>query len=193
MAREQTGEVARALAAHRAGEPQAFEEVLKHVYGHLRALAGSYMRRLPANQTLEPTALVNEAFVRLLDQSRVEWKDRSHFFALCAKVMRGILADHARSRAAAKRGGDWQRITLNDLAVPTSGHEVDLLDLDRALDRLAELHERQARIVECRFFAGMTEEEVAEALEVSRTTVSAEWKMARAWLNAQLTRSRDEP
>lgn len=179
-------DLTRVLAEMRAGDQSARDRLVETVYGHLRALAGNCMRRHPPGQTLEPTALVHEAFMRLVDQSSAPWQDRAHFFAASATVMRGILADHARRRAAAKRGGGWKRIDLTNIATPSGESVIDLLDLDRALDRLAALHERQARIVEFRFFAGMTEEEVAQVLGVSRSTVSGEWKMARAWLSANL-------
>lgn len=188
MSETRSREVTKVLAEVAAGDPSAFGRLLDHVYGHLRALAGSYLRNRRPGQTLDPTGLVHEAYLRLADRTSVGCQDRAHFYALCATVMRGILADHARRREAGKRGGGWQRIELTDVTTPSSDRDVDLLELDRALEHLSRLHERQAKIVEYRFFAGMTEEEVAHVLGVSRSTVAGEWKMARAWLSARLGR-----
>jgi RNA polymerase sigma factor (TIGR02999 family) len=128
---------------------------------------------------------VHEVFVRMLGKTEVEWRDRAHFFAVCATTMRGILVDHARRRRAAKRGGDFQRVSLSLVLAPSD--QVDALDLDQVLTRLAELSERQARIVEYRFFAGMTIPEVALALDLSERTVNDEWALARAWISARLS------
>jgi RNA polymerase sigma factor (TIGR02999 family) len=157
------------------------------VYEPLRALAQSYFRRQPDASTLQPTALVHEVYLRMVGKTEVEWQDRAHFFAICATAMRGILADHARRRRAAKRGGDRQRVTLSGAALPEREDVVDLLDLDEALMELAALSERQARIVEYRLFAGMTVPEIAHALGVSKRTVDNDWAMARAWIGARLS------
>jgi RNA polymerase sigma factor (TIGR02999 family) len=179
-------EVTLLLEAIRAGEPDAAERLLELVYGELRALAGHCFRGQPASHTLQPTALAHEAFIRLVHRTEVRWEDRAHFFAVCATAMRGILADHARKRRAAKRGGDWQRVSLSGVT-PVAGDEVDAVALDDALSALAAVNERQARIVELRFFSELTIEEVAHVLDVSKRTVDDDWAMARAWLSARLT------
>jgi len=160
-------------------------DLLPKVYGELRALAASYFRGRGAN-TLQPTALVNEAFLRLAKHDG-EIKDRAHFFAVAATAMRQILTDRARRRRALKRGGpEKERVTLSGIAAPDGG--IDLLVLDDLLSRLAALDERQARLVELRFFAGLTEDEAAESLGVSLRTVQKDWRKARAWLLAELSR-----
>lgn len=156
------------------------------VYEPLRALAQGYFRNQPASHTLQPTALVHEVFLRVVDQKDAAWKDRAHFLAVCAKAMRGILVDHARAKGAQKRGGERERVPLDSALALTKADEVDLLDLEEHLALLATLNERQARIVECRCFSGMTIPEVAEALGVSPRTVDDDWSMARAWLGARL-------
>lgn len=178
-----------------AGRPRA-EELMDAVYGELRRLARGYLRRERRGHTLEPTALVHEAYLRLVDQKRVDWRGRTHFFAVGARMMRRLLVDHARRHDRKKRGGDWRQVTLGDAAVPLLGGSLgadDLLALAAALDRLAELDERQARVVELRFFAGLKVDEAAEALGVSRRTVEADWTHARAWLRRELAASREEP
>ena len=192
MAHPERGESSDLLAALNRGDSAAAEQLLPLVYNQLRALAGGYFRDQPP-QTLEPTALVHEAFVRLIDGSGKGWADESHFLAVAALAMRQILGDHARKRRAAKRGGEWQRITLGAAAGGVPSREVDLADLDDALSALAELDERHARIVQMRFLGGMTTEQVASVLGVSRTTVDNDWRVARAWLNARLGETRDDP
>ena len=168
------------------------EELVETVYDELRRLARSYLRRERAGHTLEATGLVHEAWLRLADQDRVSWRGRGHFFAVGAKMMRRLLVDHARRRGSAKRGGDWQRVTLAGVALgggKLDAGELDaeeLLALDRALERLAELDPRQARVVELRYFAGLAMAEVAEHLGVSKRTVEGDWTHARAWLRRAL-------
>ena len=165
------------------------DDLFQAVYDPLRKLAGRYLRRERRGHTLQPTALVHEAYLKLIDQSRVDWKGRSHFFAVGAKVMRRILIDHARSRKRSKRGGDWLRVTLTGLAGPPFGADLDpsqLLALHNALEKLARIDERQARVVELRFFGGLEISEVAEALGVSRRTVDGDWAKARLWLEHEL-------
>jgi RNA polymerase sigma factor (TIGR02999 family) len=148
------------------------------------------MRREGPDHTLQTTALVHEAYIRLVDQQRVQWRNRAHFFGIAAEVMRRVLVDHARARQAAKRGGGVQRITLGDAMVASSDVEdADVLALHEALERLALLDADQARLVELRYFAGMTIEESAEALGVSPATVKREWALARAWLRRELARA----
>ena len=165
--------------------------LLDLVYDELRALAGGYLRHQRQAHTLQPTALVHEAYLRVVDRTGAPIESRAHFSALCAVAMRCILADHARRRRAAKRGGDRERVGLTDLDVPKERPPIDALALDEALSELARRDERQARVVEYRYFGGMTVPEVAEVLGVSRTTVEDDWRMARAWLRVQL-READE-
>jgi RNA polymerase sigma factor (TIGR02999 family) len=166
------------------------EELFPLVYDELRRLAGAYMAREHPGHTLQPTALVHEAYLRLVDQTRTGFKGRTHFLAVGAHVMRRLLIDHARRRGAAKRGLGWRRVTL-DTGREASRAEAlgaeELLSLDAALDRLAELDEREARIVTLRFFAGLDVEEVAQAIGVSKRTVESDWRHARAWLRVELS------
>jgi len=181
------GDITSILKELRAGAPLARTRLVELAYDQLRSLAGCRLRK-QGPQTLQPTALVHEAFVRLLGQADAHWNDRAHFFAACAGVMRNILADHARRRRAVKRGGGAaRRMTLLDTISGRSDTAVDVVALDEALGQLAALNERHARVVECRFFAGMTVPEIAEALGVAPRTVDNDWAMARAWLAAQLS------
>jgi RNA polymerase sigma factor (TIGR02999 family) len=184
---EEHEDITQLLVDAGAGDREAAAELMPLVYERMRALAGHVFRGQPAAHTLQPTALVHEAFVCLVDRDRVQWRDRRHFIAVCAVAMRGILADHARRKRAAKRGGDgWQRVTLSE--TPSGrGAEFDLIALDDALTALAERSERQAKIIELRFFGGLTMPEIAEELDVSLSTVEADWRMARAWLSAELS------
>jgi RNA polymerase sigma factor (TIGR02999 family) len=181
------GDVTQVLTELRAGDATARTRLVELVYSQLRALARSFMRRQPEAHTLEPTALVHEAFLRLIGDEHVQWNDRAHFFAACGEVMRHILADHARRQRAAKRGGAVRQITLHNTFGATPDTSIDIIALDDALATLASLNKRHARIVECRFFAGMTVPEVAEVLGVSARTVDSDWAMARAWLSARLS------
>jgi len=164
------------------GQNGALNQILPHIYDELRRLAGYYMSRERPDHTLQPTALVHEAYLRLIDQRRVDWKNRAQFFGLAANMMRRILVNHARDRAAGKRGGDAVKVTLSVepgiFAVP----ELTVLALDEALEKLAQVDERKRRIVEFKFFTGLTTEEIAEVLGISSATVEREWKFARAWL-----------
>jgi RNA polymerase sigma factor (TIGR02999 family) len=159
------------------------------VYDELRALAGSYFERQSPEHTLQPTALVHEAFVKLVQPAGGEWESRSHFFAVAAKAMRQILADHARRKKAAKRGGGRQhRVTLSGLLTPpTIEQQIDLIALDAALETLARLSPRQSQIVEMRFLAGLDEREVAHVLNVTTRTIQREWRMAKAFLWRELS------
>ena len=181
-------ETTRLLYALDADDPSAAERLFALVYDELRALAGDYFRHQRIDHTLQPTALVNEAFVKLVDQTRIDWQNRAHFLAVAARAMRQILIDHARARKAAKRGGDLCRVTMDEAITPISEADPELLDLDDALQRLANMDNRQSKIVELRFFGGMTVEEVAHVLGLSKTTVETEWRMSRAWLRRELTR-----
>ncbi len=167
---------------HRAAADRLFEVV----YGELRRLASGLMRGERTDHTLQSTALVHEAYLRLVDDSRVEWQNRAHFFGIAARAMRQILVDYARKRSTEKRGGDWQKITLDDALGLEEASLTELLDLEEALKRLTEHDERMARIVELRVFGGLTGEEVAHVMGVSRQTVQNEWRVAKMWLRHQL-------
>ena len=183
------GEVTGLLLAWNLGDDAALEKLMPLVYGELRRLAGLHFRREGPGHTLQPTAVVHEAYFRLIDQTRVTWKNRGHFFAIASQAMRRILIDHARSRGAQRRGGRDQRVTLDvGVASPEPVADMDLLALDEALVRLRDLDADQARIVELRFFGGLSIEETAEALETSPSTVKREFRSARAWLFRELRR-----
>ena len=178
-------QITRLLLAWRNGEPQALEDLMPLVHRELKRIARNFMRRQRPGNTLQTTALVNEAFVRLVDSDKVNWQDRSHFFAISAQLMRRVLVDAARRRKSEKRGGDRVRVTLAD-DVKSVDDQADVVAIDEALTRLAALSPRQSRIVELRYFAGLTEEEVAETLEISTRTVRRDWNLARAWLYREL-------
>lgn len=174
-----------------AGDAGALDALLPAVQDELRRLARSYMRRERDGHTLEPTALVNEAYLRLVDQRDVRWASRGHFFAIAAQAMRRVLVDHARGHVAAKRGGGAERVTLSGLPDARADRPtIDVLWLNDALEQLASLDARQAQVVELRYFAGMSVEEVAEVLEISPATVKREWATARLWLAHALTMRR---
>jgi len=178
--------VTRTLEAADGGDRAGLDAIVPDVYDELRRLAGSYMRREREAHTLQATALANEAYVRLADQTRVKWRGRAQFLAIAARAMRQILVDHARRRDAEKRGGDLVRVTLSDTAATFGQPVLDLLALDEALTALGALDERKARVVELRFFAGLSTKEAAEALDLSETTVDDDWALARAWLRRRL-------
>ncbi len=170
------------------GDGTAADELMPVVYEKLRALAEQFMRRERRDHTLQATALLNEAYLRLFDKSRVDWKGRAHFVALAAEMMRRILVDHARRHAAAKRGGGRGSVPLDEtLAVPDARLHVDLIALDDALKELQELNARQARVVELRYFGGLSVKETAYALDVSHRTVENDWSVARAWLRQKMS------
>lgn len=180
-------DVTQLLLAWRGGDPSAAERLLPTIYDELRRQAARAMRHEPSENTLQPTALVHEAYLRLVDQRRVEWKNRAHFFGVAAQLMRRILVDHARARHAKKRGGGMQRLTLSDVDGAASENAIDVLALHEALDALAALDPLQARLVELRYFSGLNIEETAAALDVSPATVKREWAVARAWLRRELS------
>lgn len=181
------GEVTKLLKAHRAGDSGALNELLPRVYDELRRMAHRRMQGERAGHTFGTTALVHEAYLELVDLDRVDWQDRTHFFAVAARVMRNVLVDYAVKRNAEKRGGDRDRVPLRDEDAACEVDLTDVLAVHQALSRLEERDERQARVVECRFFGGLTIEETAEALGVSPATVGRDWRVARAWLNRELT------
>jgi RNA polymerase sigma factor (TIGR02999 family) len=168
------------------GDQQALDELTPHVYEELRQQAARYLRKERPNHSLQATALINEAFLRLIDVKDVQWQNRAHFFAIAANLMRRILVDHARRRDAEKRGGSQVCLTLDEGLAWANEPDVDLLAIDEALDRLAIIDEQQARIVELRFFSGLTVEETATALGVSPKTVKRDWSVARAWLKREI-------
>jgi RNA polymerase sigma-70 factor, ECF subfamily len=173
------------LAAARSGDPAAHESLARAVYGELRTLASAYLRRERENHTLQPTALVHEAYLRLMGQASVSWQNRAHFFGIAAQVMRRLLVDHARRHQAQRRDGG-QAITLDADVLGAETAAQDVLGVHEALERLALLDPRQARLVELRFFVGLTIDECAAVLEISPATVSREWALARAWLHHEL-------
>lgn len=185
MPPDTTHEVTRLLLALQDGQDGAADQLVPLVYAELHDLAVHYMRSERGEHTLQPTALVHEAYLRLVDQRNVSWQNRSHFFGIAAQAMRRILVDHARRRRAAKREGG-ERITLEELAVESPARSVDLIALDDALVRLAALDPRQARVVELRFFAGLDIEQTAESLGISPATVKRDWTFARAFLQREM-------
>ena len=180
------GEVTRLLVAYRDGDQNAFERLVPMVYDDLRRIARAHLRRKRAGHTLNTTVLVHEAYLRLVDQSHANFEDRQHFLSVCARAMRQIIISNARKHAAAKRGGGEKRVVLDEDRLGGGQDAEWLLSLDRALERLGERDERLARVVECRYFAGLNEEETAQALGTSLRTVQRDWMRARAWLREDL-------
>jgi RNA polymerase sigma-70 factor, ECF subfamily len=171
------------------GNREAEAALMTQVYGELRRLARKYMRAERVNHTLQPTALVNEAYMRLMADPATSWQNRAHFFATAAHLMHHILVDHARARKAAKRGGIQHQVTLTEALVSAENKSVDVLALHEALEKLATLDERQARVVEMHFFGGMTFAEIAHVLDASERTVKRDWEMARAWLKLHMSKN----
>jgi RNA polymerase sigma-70 factor, ECF subfamily len=171
------------------GDAAAADKLLPFVYDELHALAADFFRREPADHTLQPTALVHEAWLRLIQGDGVEWRGKAQFRALAATCMRRILTDHARRRRAQKRGDGARNVTFVEPPTPTRGGPIDLLELEEVLRELGETDPRQHRIVEMRFFGGLSVEEVAVVLDTSKTTIEREWRMARAWLSSRLRRT----
>ena len=170
------------------GNQDVVDQILPHIYGELRRLAGSYLRRERSDHTLQPTALVHEAYMKLVDQRHVKWQNRAHFFGIAAQVMRRILMDHARKHKAEKRGGEADKLPLEDEILVVSTNRSDqLLALDEALETLAKLDPQKAKIVELRYFGGLSIEETAEVMGVSVPTINRQWRTAKAWLYGQLT------
>lgn len=184
-------QVTRLIEALRAGDDAAFDRMLPLVYDELRRIAHRQLGGQGAGLTLNTTALVHESYLKLVGGSRLEWSDRAHFFAVAARAMRHILIDHARKHRTAKRGGHLQRVSLDEAAGSVEAQADALLALDQALERLAALDERLRRVVECRFFGGMTEDETATALGVTPRTVRRDWLKARMWLYAELSDDAD--
>jgi RNA polymerase sigma factor (TIGR02999 family) len=181
-----SGNVTRLLLEWKRGDPAALDRLLPVVYAELRRIASRRLRRERSGHTLQPTALVHEAYLRLVQAPEVDWRDRAHFFAVAARVMRQVLVDHARTRDAAKRGGGAHKVAIEEVAEPRVSVDVDLLALDQALGRLTDLDPEQARVVELRYFGGLTIEETAEVMNVSPATVKRDWTLAKAWLRREL-------
>lgn len=171
------------------GKREALDEIMPLVYEELRRQAHHYLRRERKEHTLQTAALINEAYIKLIDQKNVQWQNRAHFFAIAAQAMRRVLVDYARTKYREKRGGDTVKLSLNEERMPANDEKtVDLIDLDEALTRLGKIDPQQARVVELKFFSGLTLEETAEVLHISRTTVAREWNVAKAWLRRELSR-----
>ena len=185
-------DVTRMLEQIKQGDENAANRLLPLVYDEFRALARHYLAQERADHTLQPTALVHEAYLKLVDQNRVDWQSRGHFFAVAAQIMRRILVDHARTRHREKRGGGRARVMLDDAVALSPQKSEDVLALDEALEKLAQVSPRQAQVVELRFFAGLNVDEVATILNVSKRTVEGDWTFARAWLSREL-RDTEQP
>jgi len=183
---ETSAEVTVLLSAITKGDAEAASRLVPLVYGELRRLAASYMRRERPDHTLQATALVHEAYLKLVEQRAANWQSRAHFFGVAAQLMRRILIDHARGHLRQKRGGEQHKVSLEEALVFSDQHAEEVLAVDESLNRLAKLDPRQARVVEMRFFGGLEVEEVAEVLQVSAKTVKRDWSVAKAWLYADL-------
>ena len=188
---DRAGDVTRLLGDLKAGDKAAEAQLLELVYPELRKIARRYLRGERSGHTLQPTALVNEAYLQLTQQLDKDWQGRSHFFAIAAQLMRRILVDHARHKKAAKRDGARRQVELTETLAVTEDRLDEILDVDLALQRLAEFDPRRASVVELRFFGGMTEEEVGEVLDVAPRTVRRDWNVAKAWLHGELRHGND--
>lgn len=182
------GNVTELLINWNKGDQNALEKLLPMIYQELHLLASRYLRKERANHTIQATALVHEAYLRLIDQKQVQWQNRAHFFAIAAQMMRRILINYARDQHAAKRGGNQVRVELNEAIALPNIEDLDLLALDEALDELAKTDQRKSRLIELWFFAGLTLEETAEVLEISLATAKRDWTLARAWLYRMIKR-----
>ena len=180
-------EVTQILREWSGGDQRAPERLMPFVYDELRRLARAFLARERGGHTLQPTALVHEAYVRLVDQTRVDWQNRAHFYAIASRMMRRVLIDHARAHVTDKRGGAAVHLSLEDVQVSVEERAASLVALDEALARLALVDERKSRVVEMRFFGGMSDEEIAEVLGVTTRTVLRDWKKARLWLYRELS------
>jgi RNA polymerase sigma factor (TIGR02999 family) len=178
--------VTRLLREWSDGDSAALERLMPLVHGELHRLARRYMRRERSGHTLQTTAVVNEAYLRLVDQQRADWRSRAHFFAVSAQAMRHILVDYARRKYSGKRGGAARRVTLDDVALASTERAGELVALDQALQGLAEIHPRRCKVVELRYFAGLNNREAAEVLGTSEATIERDWRFARAWLYREL-------
>jgi len=182
-------DVSQLLRAWRSGDQNAFDELMSLVYEELRRMAKRHMDRQSPGHTLQTTALIHEAYLRLVDQKDVQWQNRAHFFAVAAQAMRHILVDYARARHAAKRGGEAFLVSLDEAAVASNERAAELVALDDALESLALVDRRKCQVVELRYFGGLSVEETAEVLKVSPETVARDWRLARTWLLRELSKT----
>lgn len=186
MGGEQQNHVTEILHDWSGGDADAPSRLMPFVYDELRRLARSFLNRERGGHTLQPTSLVNEAYLRLVDQTRVNWQNRAHFYSIAASMMRRVLIDHARAHATEKRGAGAIHLSVDDVQLPIEQRAAEFLALDEALEKLSLFDERKSKIVEMRFFGGMSDEEIAEVLEISVRTVLRDWKTARLWLYREL-------
>jgi RNA polymerase sigma-70 factor, ECF subfamily len=189
---ETPSQVTERLIAWSDGDATAQDDVMRAVYQDLHRMAETYLRRERPGNTLQPTALVHEAYLRLIDQTRVSWQNRAHFFAVAAQMMRRILVDHARTKRRDKRGGPERTLSLEEAFTVSQGRAADLVELDEALVALSSFDQRKSRVVELRFFGGLSVEETAEVLEVSPQTVMRDWKLAKAWLYDEISQPKHD-
>ncbi|MBX3290507.1 MAG: sigma-70 family RNA polymerase sigma factor [Acidobacteria bacterium] len=188
MSKEESGEITLMLMELTDGNHEVVDKIYPHIYDELRRLAGSYLRRERPDHTLQPTALVHEAYMKLIDQTRVKWQNRAHFFGIAAQVMRRILMDHARKHLAGKRGGNAEVLPLEEeILVVSQDKSAELLALDDALEQLEKLDPQKAKVVELRYFGGLSIEETAEVLGISVPTVNRHWRMAKAYLFTKIS------
>lgn len=180
-------EVTQLLRDWRNGNKAALDVLMPAVYDELRRLASGFLRRERSDHTLQTTALVHEAYIHLVDQNETDWQNRAHFFGAAAQLMRRILVDYARARRAAKRGGGALKVTLNEVVIGSTGKDIDVIALDEALNELAALDSQQSRLVELRYFSGLSIEETAEVMAISPATVKRQWNSAKAWLHRRMT------
>lgn len=187
MSEKEPSEITQMLIELTGGNKDVVNRILPHIYDELRRLAGGYLRRERSDHTLQPTALVHEAYMKLIDQKHVKWQNRAHFFGIAAQVMRRILMDHARMHTANKRGGHAEKLPLEEeILIVSHDRSAELLALDEALETLAEMDEQKAKIVELRYFGGLSIEETAEVMGISVPTVNRHWRSAKAWLYSEL-------
>jgi len=190
MSKESPNEITQMLIELTDGNQEIVNQILPHIYDELKRLASSYLRKERVNHTLQPTALVHEAYMKLIDQKRVQWQNRAHFFGIAAQVMRRILLDHARKHQADKRGGEFEKLPLEEeILIVSHDKSNELIALDDALESLAAIDEQKAKIVELRYFGGLSIEETAEVMGVSVPTINRQWRMAKAWLYSQISPS----
>jgi RNA polymerase sigma-70 factor, ECF subfamily len=189
MTSSRSSRVTQLLEKFEPGDRETTEQLFADVYTELRAVAAGYLRRERKDHTLRPTALVHEVYLKLVDQTRVAWRSQAHFLAIASQAMRRILVDHARRRAATKRGGNRRRIALDDNLAVAANRDEDVLELDAALTKLTKLDGRQANMIELRFFGGLSIAEVAKVTGISKRSVEREWTMVRAWLRRELSTS----
>lgn len=183
-----TIQITELLKAHSDGDQKALDDLMPLVYNNMREMAHYRLLDERPDHTFNTTDLVHEAYLKLVEFNRIEWENRAHFFGIASQIMRNILVDYAVKKKAQKRGGDRQRVTLGNQNLTTEVNLPDILSIHQALENLAEIDERQVRVVECRYFGGLTLEETAKALGISTATVSRDWRMAKAWLNREITK-----